>query len=727
MGTVDKFQGQEAPIVILSMTAFSSTDVSRGLDFLLDTNRLNVGISRAQWATFVVHSPALWDFLPSSTDGLMQLGRFLDLIHSRYSKATCPEVFLRDRPDSRISRMDAHAKSLGILFQGTTRFDVPLYQRPYVWQHHTDPEKDRLGPFWSDIKETIDACVDHGRLVTSAAGDASKVAAMTSHFFGAVVVDGPVKDGQITTHEVIDGQQRLTTTLLFLAAATRLCEQHGRPSHASRIRKLWRQDDDLGVDGLAQFKLAPTRQDQQAFLAIMEDSVSAKPAKSNVLDAYRYFVAELEEWADNLQPAETSEYFDALRDTIYEHLVLVDIELADGDNPQGIFESLNAQGEKLLALDLVKNEVFRRAKQAKLNLDKLDQDVWSPRFADEWWRRPVKQGRYNRPRAELFLMHWLIDQKNGDVSATGLYVEFQNIVRRDIDKPADVAGFIDRFVADADRYRKFDNLTAGSREAQFFQRRAILDISVVYPLALRLWRLFDDDTITRAQLLLALKALESWLVRRMAVGDTAKNYNNVVVSILSQMGSATEPADNPVGKLIKYLLDGNDKTRWWPTDDRFRERFTELSLYQSMTRARERFFLEVIEARLLTPKTESVTFNEDLTIEHIIPQTWTDTWPLPDFETEDERVEAEKLRTSRMHRLGNLSLVTGSLNPAIGNDPWAEKRKELARFSKLRLNSELLADYPTEFDEASIDKRGAKLVEKLVEEWPGPQSPIWQV
>ena len=56
---------------------------------------------------------------------------------------------------------------------------------------------------------------------------------MTSHFFGAVVLDEPVKDGQITTHEVIDGQQRLTTTLLFLAAATRLCENHGRTSHAS--------------------------------------------------------------------------------------------------------------------------------------------------------------------------------------------------------------------------------------------------------------------------------------------------------------------------------------------------------------------------------------------------------------------------------------------------------------------------------------------------------------
>jgi hypothetical protein len=81
---------------------------------------------------------------------------------------------------------------------------------------------------------------------------------------------------------------------------------------------------------------------------------------------------------------------------------------------------------------------------------------------------------------------------------------------------------------------------------------------------------------------------------------------------------------------------------------------------------------------------------------------------------------------AHVHRLGNLSLVTGSLNPAIGNDPWAEKRKEIARFSKLRLNAELLADYPATFDEESIDERSAKPVEKLIEEWPGPASPVWQ-
>jgi hypothetical protein len=71
------------------------------------------------------------------------------------------------------------------------RYDIPLYQRPYVWRNAPDdPEDDRLGPFWEDVKDTVDRLVEHDRLL-KAAGDPEKLAAMTPHFFGAVVVDQP--------------------------------------------------------------------------------------------------------------------------------------------------------------------------------------------------------------------------------------------------------------------------------------------------------------------------------------------------------------------------------------------------------------------------------------------------------------------------------------------------------------------------------------------------------
>ena len=82
VGTVDKFQGQEAPIVIVSMTASSADDVPRGMGFLLNRNRLNVAVSRAKWATYVLCGSQLTDFLPHSPHQLAELGAFLRLTGS---------------------------------------------------------------------------------------------------------------------------------------------------------------------------------------------------------------------------------------------------------------------------------------------------------------------------------------------------------------------------------------------------------------------------------------------------------------------------------------------------------------------------------------------------------------------------------------------------------------------------------------------------------------------
>ncbi|CAN5484250.1 TM0106 family RecB-like putative nuclease [soil metagenome] len=80
VGTVDKFQGREAAVAIVSLAASSAADVPRGLEFLLLSNRLNVAISRAQWAAWLLYSPAITESLPTSIDGLTQLSAFITLV-----------------------------------------------------------------------------------------------------------------------------------------------------------------------------------------------------------------------------------------------------------------------------------------------------------------------------------------------------------------------------------------------------------------------------------------------------------------------------------------------------------------------------------------------------------------------------------------------------------------------------------------------------------------------
>ncbi|MFE4198391.1 TM0106 family RecB-like putative nuclease [Paenarthrobacter sp. NPDC056912] len=79
VGTVDKFQGQEAPVVIASMAASAAGEVPRGMEFLLSRNRINVAVSRGQWRAVVVRSPELTNYLPTHPEGLENLGGFVAL------------------------------------------------------------------------------------------------------------------------------------------------------------------------------------------------------------------------------------------------------------------------------------------------------------------------------------------------------------------------------------------------------------------------------------------------------------------------------------------------------------------------------------------------------------------------------------------------------------------------------------------------------------------------
>ncbi len=79
VGTVDKFQGQEAAVAIVSLAASSRGDVPRGMGFLLSRNRLNVAVSRAQWRAIVIRSAALTAFMPTAADGVLELGAFIGL------------------------------------------------------------------------------------------------------------------------------------------------------------------------------------------------------------------------------------------------------------------------------------------------------------------------------------------------------------------------------------------------------------------------------------------------------------------------------------------------------------------------------------------------------------------------------------------------------------------------------------------------------------------------
>ncbi len=161
-----------------------------------------------------------------------------------------------------------------------------------------------------------------------------------------------------------------------------------------------------------------------------------------------------------------------LRITLCDLLKVVSITLEADDNPQVIFETLNARGTPLLALDLVKNSIFHLAARQERDTDRLYEEVWAPQLDDDYWRQERRQGRLNRPIGELFLMHWLTMSLEKITPATELFSAFRT---RILSAETDAEALIKELCADAAVMRSFDSPEPRSPEAEFFNRMAALD------------------------------------------------------------------------------------------------------------------------------------------------------------------------------------------------------------------------------------------------------------
>jgi hypothetical protein len=602
--------------------------------------------------------------------------------------------------------MKPDTRTVTQLFELAVRYVVPLYQRPYVWK-----EEDQWEPLWGDVVTLLDHQTN---------GDGQHY----SHFMGAIVLDQVTQaPGKIPVYTVIDGQQRLTTLQIFIAAAASVAAELGADRDASIMRDLVRNDAKR-ASGIELLKVWPTNANRIAFQAVMAEGGPPEEREDDpdnrIDEAYAFFRAHIMEWAtDEEAEGELPERLELLRITLCELLKVVSITLEADDNAQVIFETLNARGTPLLALDLVKNAVFLEAARQELDTDTLYEEVWKPEFdvgeMDEYWRQDRRQGRLFRPAAELFLMHWLTMRLRRLIPATELFSVFRDNVLSDVPPPS-MDELIPEFCRDARTMRSFDDLEPGSVEATFFDRLQTLDITTVLPLVLYLFR---EPAISLDRRRLALRMLESWLVRRMVMGLSTKNYSQQIPVLIERVSKAPERADEII---LGELRTGIGQASLWPSDDEVRAQLLTRGMYGYIGQARLAMVLGAVETSLYSSKVEALQVPKGLSIEHVLPQSWEDHWPLAQDLSGDDRVAAEERREARIHRIGNLTITTLPLNIGMRNSAWRVKKKELNKGSKLLLNQRLIDDYPDAFDEAAIDDRGAWLADRIISIWPGPDS-----
>ena len=605
------------------------------------------------------------------------------------------------------------------------RLEVPLFQRQYVWNREQQWE-----PLWEDISRKFSEYLE-GR----------KDAPI--HFLGAMVLD---QKQTPTTHvekrQVIDGQQRLTTLQIFIAALRDFCREQSCDDLAKECESFTINKGMMAEPEVDKFKVWPTQLDRGQFTDVIDSGSRTEVLKKHPLtyrkyarkseprpkmvEAYLFFYEQISEFflgtktekplvAEIPLVQRLDECFQALKNA----LQVVAIDLEQDDDAQVIFETLNARGEPLLPADLLRNFIFLRAARRGEPQETLYKEFWA-HFDDPFWRIEVKQGRLLRPRSDLFMQHFLASRLAVDIPIKHLFVEYKFWIERQ--QPfATVKDELATLSRQGNDFRRIIEPKKGDPLFGLVTFIDSYDIRTSYPLLLAML----DVGIDEAQWADASVILESYLLRRAVCGLTTKNYNRVFLSLTRILRRDGMNATN----LAKQLAEQEGESAKWPSDDEFSEAWRSCYAYQTMNNPKIVHILKRLNDTYLGSKMEVVSIDSALTVEHILPQRWTENWPLPDGakglssielylrdNLSDPRAVATRKRNAALQTFGNLTILMQALNSAVSNGSWKDKKPELLKNSLLPINQQL---HEVEvWDEDAIEQRSDALLQRALKIWP---------
>jgi uncharacterized protein with ParB-like and HNH nuclease domain len=621
--------------------------------------------------------------------------------------------------------MQPSTLSVQELFEKERRYIVPLFQRAYVWTQVAQWE-----PLWDDVEDLADEAINAIRNGTSMA---------STHFLGAIVLNVAKVVGRgISRSEIIDGQQRLTTLQVLLAAFRDYAETLDRDL-ADKVRRLTRNPGSR-LEPAEKLKVWPTNADRESFDQVMNtgslDKLRAAFAVSGtpkIGAAYLFFFEKVANFAEGLsgddelqEPLPANEQIDrleALYHALQTALQFVVIELEERDDPQIIFETLNARGQPLLPSDLIRNFIFLQASN-EADVDQLYNFYWKDfderqvlGTVDRFWQIEERQGRLTRPRLDLFIFHYLTVKTERDLKIGELFREF----RRWRDKEhTTVEAFLKELKTFSRQFERLIEPAGTGRVAEFARRLKSLDTSTVYPVALFLLTL-PPDILPPTKLVQILTDIESYLVRRFVCHLTNKNYNRLFVSLLAALREARDANKDLAMTAREYFLALKGPAVFWPNDQEFMQGWLSKPIYVSSRSDRAAMILRALEENIRTSRNEPLEIPRSLTVEHLLPQT-ADPIVYP-FSKEVPLANSEtfELRRERLtHTMGNLTLLTQALNSAIGNGPFRRKCEEIGKDSDLRLNASFRGVPRDTWSESDILENGERRFAYATEIWPRP-------
>ncbi|GIH97774.1 DUF262 domain-containing protein [Planobispora siamensis] len=537
----------------------------------------------------------------------------------------------------------------------TRELSVPTYQRSYSWR-----AEEQVQDFWSDLSN---AFKEHGE-----------------YFLGAVVLTTDV--GGSDRRKVVDGQQRLATTSLLLAAIRDELRSCNLRRKAEIIERDYLAKETLESDG-KEPRLTLNHSDNVYFRQIMADLPNPTPelkvaSQKLLAEAFAFLKEKVHEFAEASGGEKLLDWVVFLKNRARIGVIEVPTE-ADA---YVIFETLNNRGADLTTADLLKNYLYSQAGQ-QLEL------------VSEYWVKSFSTLEPSATDAKFtpFLRHYW-SSRHGLTREKELY----RAIRKGVTSQSATVDFVSKLHGAANIYSALGNAQHdywtgyGTSPRQDVMLLTRFNLSPNKPLLLAALETFSKEEIQKL-----LRALVSWSVRgivleQMNAGRIEESYCSAARKIRAKEIETVDQLRDHLGNVL-------------PGDSEFKAAFKVL---QVKTAWQARYFLQALERTRMGTSEPELVPNEDeakVNLEHILPRNAKN----GDWQSFDKD-ELEGM----VHRLGNMALLSKGKNSKIGNKPFKDKLPIFAASEFLLTSS--IARVP-DWNAAQIEARQAAFAELAVETW----------
>ncbi len=511
-----------------------------------------------------------------------------------------------------------------------TIFSIPVYQRNYTW------EEENCEKLLQDI-----VSISQNK---------------KTHFMGSITyilhsIDDEKSLRQLQEFVIIDGQQRITTLMLLLKAIETKIQNE-------EIKK--EIDNLLNLSG-QKLRLKPIKSDKEAFDLVMQNRSHEIQGVSHIRNNYKFFTKELDNYISKGYRIE--EIYGAF---LRLKIVAIGLELGE-DDPQVVFESINATGVQLKGLDLIRNYLMMGE-----NSDR------QKHLYDTYW---------------VPLENWLGEKNLNDFIKTYLRIYFEDKVKegeREVyyalkahhreNFPNDIQGLMSdmreygriyQIFLDRDHYF----LERGDSQQLANLRLRIKDLvkikfGVAKPFVLRCARDFEEGKLDYENFYEILQILISYFVRRSVCGESTNALNKVLYPLYRQL-KLYRQLENVSADALKHYLGKSVGQIVFPNDDRIKEAFVVRNAY-STNPVCKFILLEIEKLSNAEPPKE-----EDLEVEYFYPQKPTQEWRdmVGDYFTFEQDC---------LNNFGNLTL--SGQNQKLGDKSYETKIDLMEQYSSLHLN-----------------------------------------